>query len=495
MAEVYQQTNQAEGEQPINRIAIVSVLLVSAFVAVLNQTLLNTALPNIMESLNVSASTSQWLMTGFMLVNGVMIPITAFLIGKFTTRRLFFTAMTLFTIGTVVAALAPNFPVLLSGRLIQASGAGIMMPLMQTVMLMIFPIEKRGTVMGMAGLVIAFGPAIGPTLSGYLVEEYSWRVPFMVIIPIAIASLMFGAFALKNVTKQTNPKIDILSIILSTFGFGGLLYGLSSAGNDGWDSANVYVAVIIGVISLTSFILRQFRLEKPILEFRVFGNKIYALAAVISMVVMMSMLGAELLIPIYMQTMRGFTAFESGLLLLPGAIVMGVMSPITGRIFDKVGARWLAIVGLSIIAVTTFELSTLTATTTYTFILVVYAIRMMGIAMVMMPVSTAGLNQLSTEWIPHGTAMNNTLRTIAGSIGTALLVTVMTNASKDYVPSSGETKQQIMSNAMIHGINVAFMVATIIAIIGIVLSFFIKGKPKSSQDERAAKTEGNLQTN
>ncbi|MFZ0368065.1 MAG: DHA2 family efflux MFS transporter permease subunit [Halobacillus sp.] len=495
MAEVYQQTNQAEGEQPINRIAIVSVLLVSAFVAVLNQTLLNTALPNIMESLNVSASTSQWLMTGFMLVNGVMIPITAFLIGKFTTRRLFFTAMTLFTIGTMVAALAPNFPVLLSGRLIQASGAGIMMPLMQTVMLMIFPIEKRGTVMGMAGLVIAFGPAIGPTLSGYLVEEYSWRVPFMVIIPIAIAALMFGAFALKNVTKQTNPKIDILSIILSTFGFGGLLYGLSSAGNDGWDSANVYVAVIIGVISLTSFILRQFRLDKPILEFRVFGNKIYALAAVISMVVMMSMLGAELLIPIYMQTMRGFTAFESGLLLLPGAIVMGVMSPITGRIFDKVGARWLAIVGLSIIAVTTFELSTLTATTTYTFILVVYAIRMMGIAMVMMPVSTAGLNQLSTEWIPHGTAMNNTLRTIAGSIGTALLVTVMTNASKDYVPSSGETKQQIMSNAMIHGINVAFMVATIIAIIGIVLSFFIKGKPKSSQDERAAKTEGNLQTN
>ncbi|MCA1010352.1 DHA2 family efflux MFS transporter permease subunit [Halobacillus halophilus] len=494
MAEVNQQA-KVEGEQPINRIAIVSVLLVSAFVAVLNQTLLNTALPNIMDSLNVSASTSQWLMTGFMLVNGVMIPITAFLIGKFTTRRLFFTAMTLFTIGTVVAALAPNFPVLLSGRLIQASGAGIMMPLMQTVMLMIFPIEKRGTVMGMAGLVIAFGPAIGPTLSGYLVEEYSWRVPFMVIIPIAIAALVFGAFALKNVTKQTNPKIDILSIILSTFGFGGLLYGLSSAGNDGWDSANVYVAVIIGVISLTSFILRQFRLDKPILEFRVFGNKIYALAAVISMVVMMSMLGAELLIPIYMQTMRGFTAFESGLLLLPGAIVMGVMSPITGRIFDKVGARWLAIVGLSIIAVTTFELSTLTATTTYTFILVMYAIRMMGIAMVMMPVSTAGLNQLSTEWIPHGTAMNNTLRTIAGSIGTALLVTVMMNASKDYVPSSGETRQQIMSNAMIHGINVAFMVATIIAILGIVLSFFIKGKPKPSQDERAAKTEGNLQTN
>ncbi|WP_226578350.1 DHA2 family efflux MFS transporter permease subunit [Halobacillus litoralis] len=495
MAEVNKQHEKTSEEQPINRIAIVSVLLVSAFVAVLNQTLLNTALPNIMETLQVSASTSQWLMTGFMLVNGVMIPITAFLIGKFTTRRLFFTAMTLFTIGTVVAAAAPNFPVLLSGRLIQAGGAGIMMPLMQTVMLMIFPIEKRGTVMGMAGLVIAFGPAIGPTLSGYLVEEYSWRVPFMIIIPIAIGAMIFGAFALKNVTKQTNPVIDILSIILSTFGFGGLLYGLSSAGNDGWDSANVYIAIIVGAVSLTAFILRQFRLEKPILEFRVFGNKIYALAAVISMIVMMSMLGAELLIPIYMQTMRGFTAFESGLLLLPGAIVMGVMSPITGKIFDKVGARWLAIIGLTIIAVTTFEFTNLTATTNYSFIMVIYAIRMMGVAMVMMPVSTAGLNQLSTEWIPHGTAMNNTLRTIAGSIGTALLVTVMTNASKDYVPTAGASKEQMMSNAMIHGINVAFMVATIIAITGIVLSFFIKGKPKKKQDETAPETEGSLQTN
>ncbi|TGB02415.1 MDR family MFS transporter [Halobacillus salinus] len=490
MAEQTQHVNSTE-EKPINRIAIVSVLLVSAFVAILNQTLLNTALPNIMESLNVTASTSQWLMTGFMLVNGVMIPVTAFLIEKFTTRRLFFTAMTLFTIGTVVAALSPNFTVLLISRLIQASGAGIMMPLMQTVMLTIFPIEKRGTVMGMAGLVIAFGPAIGPTLSGYLVEEYSWRTPFIVIIPIALLSIVFGAFAMKNVTKQTNPNIDVLSIILSTFGFGGLLYGFSSAGNGSWGDIEVYGSILVGAVSLAAFIIRQFRLEKPILEFRVFKNKIFALAAVITMIVMMSMIGAELLIPIYMQTMRGFTALESGLLLLPGAIVMGVMSPITGRIFDKVGARWLAITGLTIIAVTTFELSTLTASTTYTFIMIIYAIRMAGVSMVMMPVSTSGLNQLSQEWIPHGTAMNNTMRTVAGSIGTAFLVTIMTNASKSYTPSAGETQQQIMSNAMIHGINKAFFAATIIAIVGLILSFFVKGKKKTQQPT----TESQLQTN
>ncbi|WP_421383618.1 MDR family MFS transporter [Bacillus salacetis] len=472
-------------EPQYNRIAIVAVLLVSAFVAILNQTLLNTALPNIMTSLDITASTAQWLMTGFMLVNGIMIPITAFLIDKYTTRTLFFTAMSLFTLGTLIAGIAPNFPVLLTGRLVQASGAGIMLPLMQTVMLLIFPVEKRGAAMGMAGLVIAFGPAIGPTLSGWLVENYSWRVPFFVILPIAIGSIIFGIFALKNVTKQSNPVIDIPSVVLSSLGFGGLLYGLSSAGNDGWSSSNVYIAVIIGAISLTAFIWRQFKLEKPILEFRVFKNGIYTLAATTSMIVMLAMIGAELLLPLYMQNMRGFTAFESGLLLLPGAIVMGVMSPITGKLFDKFGARWLAMIGLTIVAITTYEFTNLTAATSYTFILVVYVIRMGGISMVMMPVSTAGLNQLPKRLIPHGTAMNNTMRTIAGSIGTALLVTVMTNAAKDFDPDmsayagmeAADMKQQLMSDAMIHGINVAFMVATIIAIAGIGLSFFIKKTP------------------
>ncbi len=474
--------NPQEQPQEINRKLIVSVLLVSAFVAILNQTLLNTALPNIMNDLNITANTAQWLMTGFMLVNGVMIPVTAFLIGKFTTRRLFFIAMGLFTAGTLIAVVAPNFSVLLMGRLVQAGGAGIMMPLMQTVFLMIFPVEKRGTVMGIAGLVIAFGPAIGPTLSGYLVEHYSWRSPFLVVLPIAVLSILFGMFALKNVTKQTNPTIDILSILLSTLGFGGLLYGLSDAGNDGWDAPQVYISVIIGAIALFMFIWRQFKLETPILEFRVFKYGIFAIASTTTMIVMMAMLGAELLLPIYMQNMRGFTAFESGLLLLPGAIVMGIMSPITGRIFDKFGARWLAMIGLTIVAVTTYQFTNLTADTAYTFILIIYAIRMMGIAMVMMPVSTAGLNQLPKSLIPHGTAMNNTMRTIAGSMGTAMLVTVMTNTSKNFDPdmsqyageSSAQVKQQIMSDAMIHGINMAFLVATGIAIAGIILSFFLK---------------------
>ncbi|HET7615491.1 MAG TPA: MFS transporter, partial [Bacillales bacterium] len=229
--------------QNINKTPIVAVLLAGAFVAILNQTLLNTAIPKIMSDLDISAATAQWLTTVFMLTNGVMIPITAFLIERFSTRKLFLTAMSLFAAGTLIAAMAPSFPYLLTARIVQASGAGIMLPLMQTVFLTIFPREKRGAAMGMVGLVIAFAPAIGPTLSGWLVQNYSWRVLFYVILPIAIIDIFLAYFVMKNVTKLTYPKVDIFSIILSSFGFGGLLYGFSSAGQSGWDSTKVLISL------------------------------------------------------------------------------------------------------------------------------------------------------------------------------------------------------------------------------------------------------------
>src|SRR5699024_10476271 len=208
-------------------IPLMLVLLSGAFITILNQTLLGTALPPIMHDLQINESTVQWLQSVFMLVNGIMIPVTAFLIERFTTRKLFLTAMSLFTLGTLICAIAPGFYLLLIGRILQASGAGIMMPLMQTIMFLIFPVHKRGTAMGMFGLVIAFAPAIGPSLSGWLVDHFPWRSVFYVVLPIAVINIIAAYFLLKNVTKQTMPKVDVLSIILSTFGFGGILYGLS----------------------------------------------------------------------------------------------------------------------------------------------------------------------------------------------------------------------------------------------------------------------------
>ena len=465
--------NQQSGEGigSFNKVPLLIVLLSGAFAAILNQTLLATALPHIMVDLDLEASTAQWLTSIFMLVNGVMIPITAFLIGKFTTRTLFLTAMGLFAAGTAICAVAPNFPLLMVGRIIQASGAGIIIPLMQTILFLIFPVEKRGTAMGMFGLVISFAPAIGPTLSGWLVEQYPWRSLFYVILPIVIIDFFIAYLILKNVTEQTNPKLDILSIVLSSLGFGGLLYGFSSAGTNGWASEQVVISMIIGAITLCWFILRQLKLKQPVLQFRVFQYKLFTLTTVLGMVVFIAMIGAATVLPLLMQNMLGFTAFESGLMLLPGALIMGFMNPITGRIFDKFGAKWLAIIGLIIVTVTTFMFTNLTPETTFTYLAIVNAVRMFGVAMVMMPVTTAGLNQLPAHLIPHGTAMNNTMRQVSGAVGTALLVTVMSQAAQ---PTRGV-------EGLVHGVNVSFIVAGISAIIGLVMAFFIR-QPKADQE-------------
>ncbi|PFG29797.1 EmrB/QacA subfamily drug resistance transporter [Paramicrobacterium agarici] len=463
--------------KPVNRNVVLAVLLSGAFVAILNQTLLATALPVFMHDLHVTANTVQWLTTIFMLVNGIMIPITAFLIQRFTTRGLFLTAMGLFAVGTLICAIAVNFPVLLIGRIVQAAGAGIIMPLMQTILFAIFPREKRGTAMGTFGLVIAFAPAIGPSLSGWIVDRFPWRVLFDMILPIAVIDIIIAFFILRNVTERTFPKLDVLSIILSTVGFGGLLFGFSAAGSAGWVSPRVIVALALGVISLVVFILRQLKLEQPILEFRVFKFPMFTLNTAIGMAVFMVMIGGATILPLYMQNMIGFSALDSGLALLPGAVVMGLASPFTGRIFDLFGARWLAIIGLTIVTVTTFMFSFLTTDTTFAYIAIVNAVRMLGTAMVMMPVTTAALNELTPNLIPHGTAMNNTMRQIAGSIGTAVLITIMTSTALD--PETFGTQ------GMIHGVNVSFIVAASLGVASIIMAPFIKDYRRETRSGKA----------
>lgn len=469
-------SNNQDASPSYNRTAIVAVLMSGAFVAILNQTLLATALPHIMKDLNLNSNTVQWLQTIFLLVNGIMIPITAFLIGKFTTRGLFLSAIALFGIGTAICAFSPNFDFLLLGRVVQASGAGIIMPLMQTVLFRIFPVEKRGQAMGMYGLVIAFAPGIGPTLSGYLVDQYPWRILFYVVLPIVIIDFIVAYFVLKNVTEQTDPKIDYLSIALSTVGFGSLLFGFSMAGQIGWGSWIVIGSLIVGAAALFSFIRRQFSLKEPILEFRVFKHGMFALTTFLAMVIFVCMISGATILPIYMQNMMNYSAVKSGLMLLPGAVVMGAFNPISGRIFDKVGAKWLAISGLVITAVTTFLLANLSSSTTFTYLTVVYAVRMLGVALVMMPVTTAGLNQLPKHLISHGTAMNNTMRQVAGSIGTAILFTVMANATLN--PKTHGV------NGLIHGVSMAFVVAGFISVVGLVFAFFLKSNNKNENKEK-----------
>ncbi|GFN32181.1 multidrug transporter [Paenibacillus curdlanolyticus] len=472
----------------IKRGTILFIMIIGAFLATLNQTIMSVATPELMIDLDITAATAQWLTTGYLLVNGVLIPITAYLMQRFTTRQLFLTSMLTFFIGTVVSAIATGFPVLLTGRMIQAAGAGIIMPLLMNVILTLFPPEKRGGAMGMVGLAIIFAPAIGPTLAGYILENYEWEMMFYGMIPLAIIVIALGFIYLRNVSETVVTKIDILSVILSTVGFGAVLYGFSSAGSKGWSSTEVIVGIIVGVVALALFTLRQLTSNNPLLDLRAFKYNMFTLTTIINIAVTMVMYADMMLLPLYLQSARGYSAIESGLLMLPGALIMGFMMPVAGKLFDKFGAKWLAVAGLAITIVTTLGFINLTDSTSFTYLVLMSTGRRIGMALFMMPIQTAGLNQLPNRLNAHGTAISNTIRQVAGAIGTALLVTIMTNRAtthaKEFMTSGaaqGWTKEQLTTNAAIEGINDAYLVIIGIGVIGLLLSFFIK-RVKQAED-------------
>ena len=468
---------------------MIIILFVGAFVSFLNNTLLNVALPTIMADFNVTYATVQWLATGYMLVSGVLIPASAFFITRFNTRPLFIVATLIFVLGTFLAAIAPSFTILLAGRMIQAVGSSVMGPLLMNVMLVSFPIEKRGTAMGFLGLVMISAPAIGPTLSGYIVEHYNWRMLFTMILPFAIISLFLSMWKLKNVLPTKKITLDYFSLVLSTIGFGALLYGCSNAGNLGWKNPIVLITILIGIAGVVLFVLRQLKLETPVLSMEIFKIPMYSLSAIISATLSISLMGGMILVPAYVQSVRGIDPMDSGLMMLPGALIMALMSPITGRLFDKFGPKVLAITGLTIMTVTTYLLSILNVDSSVPYIVFIFSIRMFGIALVMMPIMTNGLNALPSHLNPHGTATNNTIQQVAGSIGTAILIAIM-NAKKELsfdklvLEETGQSTaimneeqlellpSQFAQQALLDGINLAFLIAALFAVIALILSFF-----------------------
>ncbi|WP_067932789.1 DHA2 family efflux MFS transporter permease subunit [Alicyclobacillus kakegawensis] len=467
------------------RVAPIFVLMIAgAFVAFLNQTLMNVALPQIMDRLEISATTGDWLTTIYMLVNGIVIPVTAFLLERFTTRQLYLASMALFAAGTLVCGAAPDFFTLLVGRVIQAVGAGVLMPLVTNVIFSLFPVERRGWAMGIFGIALNFAPALGPTLSGWIVENHSWRILFFIILPIALVDLVVSALFLRNVTETRNPKFDVWGVVLSSLGFGGILYGFSNAGSVGWGAVDVVISFAVGGISLLCFVWRQMSIDQPILEFRIFRYPMFTLTTAILLIVTMAMFAGMLLMPIYMQNVRGFSPLMSGLMLLPGGVVMGIMSPITGRLFDKIGARWLAVVGLGVTAATNYALTRLQLDTSFAYVTAVYTARMFGISILMMPIMTAGLNQLPKRYYPHGTAMSNTLRMVSGAVGMALLVSIMASrtathlkqllVSHHVLPTDKVQVADLSRQAMVMGINDAFMIATGLLVLAFILAFFLQ---------------------
>ncbi len=492
----------------VSRGKILAALLFGMFIAILNQTLLNVALPKINTEFNISASTGQWLMTGFMLVNGILIPITAYLFNKYSYRKLFLVALILFTIGSLICAISMNFPIMMVGRVLQAIGAGVLMPLGSIVIITIYPPEKRGAAMGTMGIAMILAPAIGPTLSGYIVQNYHWNVMFYGMFIIGIIAILVGFVWFKLYQYTTNPKADIPGIIFSTIGFGALLYGFSEAGNKGWGSVEIETMFAIGIIFIILFVIRELRMKAPMLNLEVLKFPTFTLTTIINMVVMLSLYGGMILLPIYLQNLRGFSALDSGLLLLPGSLIMGLLGPFAGKLLDTIGLKPLAIFGIAVMTYATWELTKLNMDTPYMTIMGIYVLRSFGMAFIMMPMVTAAINALPGRLASHGNAFLNTMRQLAGSIGTAILVTVMTTQTTQHLSAFGEELdktnpvvqdhmrelasqyggqegamkvllQFVNKLATVEGINDAFIVATIFSIIALILCLFLQSNKKA----------------
>lgn len=471
----------------VKTVPIMVSIIIGAFFAMLNETLLNIALTTLMKEFNVTLPTVQWMATGFLLMMGIIIPISALLIQWFTTRQLFISVMAIFTIGTIISAAAFNFPMLIVGRLIQAIGTGLLIPIAFNVFLLLYPPHRRGKIMGILGLVFMFAPAIGPTLSGIIVEYLGWRFLFIIVIPFALFSIGFAFKYLINVGEVTKPKIDVVSILFSTIGFGAMIYGFSSAGESeaGFLTPTVYTMIIIGVISLILFSIRQFHLKEPVMDLRVFKYPMYTHAVFMFLIIIMTMFASELILPVFMQGPLALTAATAGLILLPGSILNGIMSPFMGHLFDKFGPRVLMIPATIILSGTMLMMSQLTTTTPPWIIVSGYILLMLSVSAIMMPAETNGLNQLPKALYPHGTAVMTTLQPVAGAIGVSVFISMM-NARKLRVLQESPNPNDLMeiNNATVAGVKLVYFIAFLMAIIAVILAFTVyRAKPLENIDK------------
>ncbi|WP_457947631.1 MDR family MFS transporter [Pseudarthrobacter sp. alpha12b] len=448
-------------------VTIISTLLVATFVVILNETIMNVALQRLMVDLRVDAPTVQWLSTGFMLTMAVVIPTTGFILQRLSTRAVFMLAMGLFAGGTALAAAAPGFEVLLLARIVQAGGTAIMLPLLMTTILTLVPLAKRGAVMGNVSIAISVAPAMGPTVSGLILEHFTWRFMFVFVLPVALAALAIGAKYLTNVGEVEKGKLDVLSVILTVPAFGGLVYGLSQIGGghggQAGPSAGAIAALVIGVAALTVFVLRQVRLQKaaaPLLDLRAFNLRMFTVSVLLMVVAMMALFGGVILLPLYLQEVRGLGSLETGLALLPGGLAMGLLGPLIGRAFDKVGPLPLTVTGSILMVAALWQFSMLDAGTAVWWIVTLHVGLSFGLALLFTPAFTTGLNPLPPHLYSHGSAIMSTTQQVAGAAGTALLVSIFAVVSA--------------ASGLVAGMSAAFMTATVIALAAVVLSAMMR---------------------
>ncbi len=459
---------------------VVWLLLAAAFVAILNETTMGVAIPHLIGDLGITAVQAQWLTTAFMLTMAVVIPITGFMLRRFTTRQVFLAAMTLFSLGTLIALLSPGFPVLVVARVVQAMGTAIMMPLLMTTLMTIVPPNARGRMMGRVSIVMSLAPAIGPTLSGFLLDTLSWRWIFGIVLPIALLALAAGALWIRNLGETTHAPVDLLSIVLSAFGFGGIVYGLSQIGaaaNHGAGEAtgsalSLWIPLGVGVVSLALFLWRQVilqRIDDALLDLRVFRFRNFSLAVGQLALLSMAFFGVITALPLYMQSTLGISALDTGLAVLPGSLAMGLLGPLIGRIYDARGTRILLVPGSVLVVGTLWFYTTFSDTTPLWIIVVAQTVLSIGLALSFTPLFTASLGSLPPRFYAYGSAVVGTVQQVAGAAGIAVMITVMSG-----ITAAGIEAGQTDAVAGAAGAHAAFLLAAIISLPLLVGAFLIR---------------------
>ena len=452
-----------------NRKLIIGIIIIGAFISSLNQTVMTASLPKIMTEFNITAGVGQWLTTGYLLFMGVMIPCTGFLMEHFSSKKLYLVSVSLFFIGCAAAAFSPNVYLLLLSRIIQALGAGILLPLPQVVAFRLYKPEERGTIMGIVGLTTGFAPAFGPTFAGWIADLFGWRTIFYIMCALAAFGIILAIVKLPGEKMHAEGKLDIISVILSTIGFCGLLTGVSNQGNYGFSSPLTIGPLLVGIICVALFAVRQLKLSSPLLELRIFKSHNFTLGTIFLIFAYGSMLSVSTLIPIYIQNLRHYSATISGLVLLPGALFLAFLNPLCGRILDKKGPYILSLAGLALLGGATLGLSSIGAETPLITIIIIYAFRMLGVVALLQPLQTWAVNSVQSKYVAHGTALMNTVRQVGGSIISALLVTVMSSSAK--------------SHGDIAGIKTSFLVTSIIVFISFAVCAFLMHPKRTAGKE------------
>lgn len=441
-------------------------LVVSCIAATIMSTALTTALPAILKELNISTATGQWLTSGYSLVMVIILPLSAFLINRISTKKLYLFSLGIFLLDVVIAVFAGNFSVLMAARVLQAIGNGILTAVAQVVLLCIYPVEKRGSIMGWYGLSISAAPVLVPTLAGFIVDSVGWRAIFAVTAVVITLSTIFALLVFDNVLEISGQTFDTLSFVLSSITFAGLTLGIGNYTTAAFFSWQVGGLILLGLIAAVIFPHRQLYLETPFLNVRVFASQDFTVSVLASILLYMVMMGSSVIMPIYVQILLGKSATISSLIVLSGSLAMAAASPFAGQLFDKLGMRPLILVGSICLILSNLGMFTLSAATPLWFPAFYNAVRSISIGCLMMPLVTWGTNSISSQTTADGTALLTSLRTVGGVVGSAVFVGLMSSLAADSSLAG-----------QLQGLNLTFLIMAIVSAVLFVLGlFFVKPK-------------------